>query len=98
MKLLSTQMFNFLFALLLVLPSTLLATDEAPTLKEIVEKSDVEKAAEKIAKKKAKMEKRAAAKIAKQKRRQEKKLNSTFPQMISRHVNLPRNFPLKKKW
>jgi MscS family membrane protein len=41
-------MFNFLFALLLVLPSTLLATDEAPTLKEIVEKSDVEKAAEKI--------------------------------------------------
>ena len=48
MKLLSTQMFNFLFALLLVLPSTLLATDEAPTLKEIVEKSDVEKAAEKI--------------------------------------------------
>lgn len=47
-KLLSTQMFNFLFALLLVLPSTLLATDEAPTLKEIVEKSDVEKAAEKI--------------------------------------------------
>ena len=42
MKLLSTQMFNFLFALLLVLPSTLLATDEAPTLKEIVEKSDVE--------------------------------------------------------
>jgi MscS family membrane protein len=43
MKIHPTQMLSFLFALLLVLPSLLYATEEAPTLKEIVEKSDVEK-------------------------------------------------------
>jgi len=46
MKILPVQILSFLFTLLLVLPSLLLAADEAPTLKEIVEKSDVEKIAE----------------------------------------------------
>jgi len=40
-------MLSFLFALLLVLPSPLHAVDETPTLKEIVDKSDVEKITEK---------------------------------------------------
>ena len=47
MNILPTQMLSFLFALLLVLPSPLHAVDETPTLKEIVDKSDVEKITEK---------------------------------------------------
>jgi len=48
MKLFPARILNTLFALLFVLPSTLYATDDAPTLKQIVEKADVEKAAENI--------------------------------------------------
>lgn len=43
MKWLTAHIPSTLFALLLVLPSALYAGDEAPTLKEIVEKTDVEK-------------------------------------------------------
>ena len=48
MKLFPARILNTLFALLFVLPSTLYAADDAPTLKQIVEKTDVEKAAENI--------------------------------------------------
>ncbi len=48
MKLFPARIFNILIALLLVLPSTLYALDEAPTLKQIVEKADAEKVVEKI--------------------------------------------------
>ena len=48
MKILPVQILGFLPVLLLVLPSPLLAADEAPTLKELVEKSDVEKVTEKV--------------------------------------------------
>jgi MscS family membrane protein len=48
MKLFPARTLDTLFALLFVLPSTLYAADDAPTLKQIVEKADVEKAAENI--------------------------------------------------
>ena len=48
MKLFPARILNTLLALLFVLPSTLYAADDAPTLKQIVEKADVEKAAENI--------------------------------------------------
>ena len=48
MKLFPARILNTLLALLFVLPSTLYAADDAPTLKQIVEKTDVEKAAENI--------------------------------------------------
>ena len=48
MKFFPARILNTLFALLLVLPSTLYAADEAPTLKQLVEKPDVEKITEKV--------------------------------------------------
>jgi len=50
MKFFTARILNTLFALLLVLPTTLYAGDEAPTLKEIVEKTDVEKILDKAEK------------------------------------------------
>jgi MscS family membrane protein len=54
MKLFPARILNTLFVLLFVLPSTLYATDDAPTLKQIVEKADVEKIIENIETKPAK--------------------------------------------
>lgn len=54
MKNIPTRIPALLFALLFALPSTLSAVEEAPTLKEIVEKSDVTKVVDKTDKKPAK--------------------------------------------
>lgn len=54
MKIIPTRIPALLFALLFALPSTLSAVEEAPTLKEIVEKSDVTKVVDKTDKKPAK--------------------------------------------
>ncbi len=48
MKLFTAHILNTLLALLLVLPSTLYAVEETPTLKDIVDKADVETITEKI--------------------------------------------------